>query len=124
MLTITVDGTNITSLIYQKGLKWTNNDVDGEAAGRTLSGNMILDYVTDKDKLEIPFVPLTDTQLTQIKTLFKRSKSKQDFSVVIGDGTNTLKTLTMYKSSIPCEFLINKGDYNLWSGVQIHLIEV
>ena len=66
---IEIDGTDITDLIAEKGIKWTRNDLDGPNAGRTLSGLMIRDRVAIKIKLEITCKELTGDELRMLMNL-------------------------------------------------------
>ena len=119
-----INGTEISHLIKYQGLKWSRNDVDGQNAGRSLDGRMIRDFVATKDKLEIEFKPLTDSQLSSLLALVEPHTSNATLSVTYTSPRGTTVTKTMYNSSVPASYLINKGDYALWGGVSVHLIEM
>jgi len=125
MFTISINGTDISNLIAFKGLKWSRNDVDGANSGRSLNGNMIRDFVTTKDKLEITCRPLTSAELSALLTLVEPTQNNQgQMSVTYPSPRGTNVTKTMYMSNVPASYLINKGATGLWGGVTIHLIEV
>ena len=120
-----VNGTEISQYFAYRGLKWLENDVDGPNTGRALDGGMIRDYVATKDKLEITCRPLEDNELAILLPLVKRTKAnKGEFTIEYTSPLGDTVTKTMYLSSVPASYLINRGDKSLWGGVALHFIEV
>lgn len=66
---VLINGTDITNLIAEKGIKWSRNDLDGPNAGRTLTGLMIRDRVAIKIKLQITIKDLEDSELRTLMNL-------------------------------------------------------
>ena len=66
---VLINGTDITDLIAEKGIKWSRNDLDGPNAGRTLTGLMIRDRVAIKIKLQITIKDLEDSELRTLMNL-------------------------------------------------------
>ena len=62
-MTLTVAGIDMIPYIAYGGLQWQRADVDGEAAGRALNGDMIRDRVAVKIRWDITCRPLRADEL-------------------------------------------------------------
>ena len=65
-MTLTVAGIDMIPYIAYGGLQWQRADVDGEAAGRALNGDMIRDRVAVKIRWDITCRPLKADELSLI----------------------------------------------------------
>ncbi len=66
-----INGTDITRMIAQKGIKWQRNDIDSAKAGRTLDGTMHRGRVCTKIKLEVKCCPQTHSELYTVLNLIQ-----------------------------------------------------
>ncbi len=67
--TFSIDGVDIRPYIAEKGIQWSRNDIDGENAGRTLSGVMVRDRVATKMRLDVSCRPLLREEALMIQGL-------------------------------------------------------
>lgn len=117
---IVINGTDITNLIAEKGVKWTRNDLDGPNAGRTLSGLMIRDRVAIKIKLEITCRDLTGEELNMLMNL----TLPEFVSVTYDDPIYGTTTKTMYSNNNAATLgRINTAGRRVWNSITFPLIE-
>jgi len=116
------DWKDLVPYIAYNGLKWQRNDIDASDSGRdTMDGLMHRDRVAQKDRFDCTLRPLTYDELHMILGWVQ----PQSFLVRVTDlisGTST--TNVMYSNNIPATFILQRGDTQYWSGVQIPLIEM
>lgn len=112
---------DIVPYIANGGLKWTRNDIDAANSGRDVqSGVMIRHRVRQCDRFDVTFRPLTYDELHLILGLVQ----PEWFLVRVTDLiSGNQVTNTMYSNNIPATFILQRGDTQYWSGVQIPLIE-
>ena len=117
---IEINGTDITDLIAEKGIKWTRNDLDGPNAGRTLSGLMIRDRVAIKIKLEITCKELSGDELRMIMNL----TLPEFVSVTYDDPIYGRVTKTMYSNNNAATLSrIDTAGKRVWNSITFPLIE-
>ena len=118
---INIDGTDITDLIAFQGVQWKRNDIDGPAAGRTLSGLMIRDRVATKIRLDITCRPLTLTEGRLLLNLLM----PEFVTVTYDDPMDGLVFRTMYANNNGAAFLMARADdaQEYWNGVTFPLVE-
>lgn len=113
---------DIVPYIANGGLKWQRNDIDAAGSGRdTYDGLLHRDRVAQKDRFDCTLRPLTYDELHMILGWVQ----PQSFLVRVTDLiSGTVETKTMYSNNIPATFILQRGDTQYWSGVQIPLIEM
>ena len=117
---VSINGTDITNWIAEKGIKWTRNDLDGPNAGRTLSGLMIRDRVAIKIKLEITCKELYGEDLQTLLTLLL----PEYVDVTYNDPLYGEVTKTMYSNNNTS--ILNRIDTagkRVWGSIMFPLIE-
>jgi hypothetical protein len=117
---ITIDGTEITSMIERRGVNWSKNVIDGPNAGRTMSGLMIRDVVANKIRLDIKCRDLTLAQLRLLLTLIA-----PDFvTVSYNDPEQGPVTKTMYSNNYSATLaeMCEDGEED-WEEISFPLIE-
>lgn len=66
---LTINGNDIKQ--YIEDIKWSDNDLDGPGAGRTLDGVMHRDKVTSKHRADIKLVPVEASVAQPILSVLK-----------------------------------------------------
>ena len=118
---ITLDGTEITSLIAENGAKWSMNVIDGPNAGRSMSGRMILDYVASKVRLDITCRGLNQDEINFLLGLLERRVLNVSYrDPMYGDVTKQMYT-NNYAATLNMMFDDN-GEY--WDDFTFPLIEI
>ena len=105
-----IDGTDITSLIKHKGIKWTRNDIDSANAGRTLSGLMNRGRVTTKVKLEITCRSLSPEEAQMLLNLVY----PEYVTVEYIDPQMGERVAEFYSNNIPATFCAIAPDGTAW----------
>ena len=117
---LVIDGTDITDCIAYNGVQWQRTDVDGEGAGRDLTGDLRRNRVATKRRLDITCVPLTAEKASMILSLIMPEwVTVEYYDPQVGGAV----TKTMYSNNNPATFLIRKGGVELWNGITFPLIE-
>lgn len=121
-MVLTVNGIDLAPYIAYGGVKWQRNDIDGEAAGRSVDDAYLYrDRKAIKVRLDVTCRPLT---LTECRTVLQAVKP-EFVSVTYTDpqeGGNVNRT--MYSNNIPATFQIKRRDgTELWGGITFPLIE-
>lgn len=120
-MVLEINGMNMVPYIAYGGLQWQRADVDGEGAGRALSGTMIRDRVAIKIRWDVTCRPLTAEE--QAKIL---SAVEPEFVSVryIDPVTNTVKTGTFYSNNIPSTYAMkDRFGIERWTGLTFPLIQ-
>lgn len=121
MFRLLVDGTDLTSYIAFKGVKWTRNDVDSPDTGRTMDAVMHRGRVASKVRLDISCKPLTDSQASTVLNAIYPEYVTVQYTDPQAGG---LVTRTMYSNNNPASYLLNReGEEDLWDGITFPLIE-
>ena len=115
-----IDGTDITKLIKQKGLKWTRNDIDSANAGRSLDGKMHRGRVVTKIKLEITCVPLTQAQASMmLRLIYPEYVNVHYVDPLLGE-----RRVQFYSNNVPSTFNSQATDGSLlWDDLSFPLVE-
>ena len=101
---IKINGTDITPYIAHQGVKWSRNDIDGPAAGRSISGRMIRDRVATKIRLDITCRPLKNDELRILLNLLL----PEFVTVTYDDPMYGVVSKTMYANNNPATFLFKR----------------
>ena len=113
---------DITPYIAFEGLKYSMQAVDGPAAGRTQSGDMVRDVVAYKIRWDVTCKPLNSSELSTILTLIKPESFNLRF---LNPETNTTKTGSFYSNNVPAQFKLHRANgEEIWAGVAFPLIEI
>jgi len=116
---IIIDGTDITSLIAYRGVKWSRNDIDGPNAGRNMAGTMIRDRVTTKMRLDVTCHPLTDEHHTMLMRLLM----PEFVTVSYFDPVDGQVSKVMYANNNSSGYLMVKNGTEYWEEVTFPLVE-
>lgn len=112
---------DITPYIAYGGVKYTRNDVEGNAAGNGIDSTTIRDRIGIKDKLDITLIPLTTAQCAAILSAIEDEFVTVTFTSPRYGG---IVTKTMYSNNVPATYAMIKPDgTELWSGVTFTLVE-
>lgn len=115
-----IDGTDITDYIANGGFQWQRSDVDGEGAGRDLTGDLRRNRVATKRRLDITCRPLKAEEAKTVLTLIMPEWVTVEY---IDPQTGGAVTRTMYSNNNPATFLLRKDGQEWWSGITFPLIE-
>jgi hypothetical protein len=120
-MTLEIDGVDIVPFIAYGGLKWQREDMDGEGAGRDLTGDLRRNRVTTKVRLDVTCKPLTSKQTaTVLSAIMPEWVSVKYYDPQKG----SIVTKTMYSNNNPAQYLIKRRDgTELWTGITFPLIE-
>lgn len=88
--------------------------------GRTTSGKMELELVTQKRKFKLDYNLIKESDMRTILT--RITSQSLFFSIVYPDGNST-STATVYVGEISRGLMLNSGDNSLWTGFGFDLIE-
>lgn len=115
-----IDGVDITPFIANGGLKWQRSDVDGEGAGRDLSGDLRRNRVATKRRWDVTCRPLTKAEAQIVLGLLM----PEWVTVRCDDPEAGLITYTMYANNHPASFLLKQPDgTEYWGGITFPLVE-
>lgn len=120
-MTLEIDGVDIVPFIAYGGLKWQRSDVDGDGAGRDLSGEMRRNRVATKVRLDVTCRLLKASELSTVLTaIMPEYMSVTYYDPQVGG----VVTKTMYANNHPASYQIKHPDgTEWWSGVTFPLIE-
>ena len=93
---LVVDGNDLTPFIQEKQYTVTRSDMDGPNAGRTMDGKMHRDYLDNKRKIEVKFIPLFTSDWAMIEHMVLRGK---EWHSVEFEDFGRPATATMYSSA-------------------------
>lgn len=115
-----IDGTDVTDYIANGGVQWQRSDVDGEGAGRDLTGDLRRNRVATKRRLDITCRPLTSTEAQTLLTAIM----PEWVTVEYLDPQAGAVTRTMYSNNNPATYLMRQSDgTEWWQGITFPLIE-
>ena len=112
---------DITSKIALGGVKWQRNDVDGPAAGRSITGEMIRDRVATKMRMDVTCILLSEADLQSIQQLIYPEYVQVRYT----DPLLGSRTVWMYANNNSAVYS-HKDSRNveLWKEIVFPLIEV
>lgn len=120
-MVLEIDGVNIVPYIAYGGVKWQRTDVDGEGAGRDLSGDLRRNRVATKRRMDITCRLL---KLQEASTVLTSIMPEWVTVRYTDPQSGREETRTMYSNNNPASFQIRKPDgTEWWSGVTFPLIE-
>lgn len=120
-MVLEINGVNIVPYVAFGGFQWQRADVDGEGAGRDLSGDLHRNRVATKRRLDITCRPLTSAEIRIVLNAIY-----PEFVTVryLDPQENAVIERTMYSNNTPATYLIRrKNGEELWGGVSFPLIE-
>lgn len=101
MTPVQINGTDISSLIAFRGIKWSYRYVNGRNGGVTLAGVTQLDVLATKSDLNITCIPMTYSDVQTLLGLI----SAPSCSVTYDDPLLGTVTKTMHPSGQSADFL-------------------
>lgn len=121
-MTITVDGISYNVTIPVGGLRRSFQVLDGENAGRTLSGKMFRDIIGTFYNYELQLEPVKQ-QLVQYDALYQvlSDPTKDSHTIILPYGQETL-TFNAYVTSGQDALSRISGGKNYWNGLTLQFI--
>lgn len=120
MMSLSINGTDITNYIAYNGIKWTRYDIDSPQSGRTMDGLLHRGRVATKIKMEISCRPLTAEELNHLLNLLL----PEYITVQYVDPMYGTITKTMYANNNPAQYhLHQRNGREYWTGVSFPLVE-
>lgn len=115
-----INGTDVTDCIANGGVQWQRSDVDGEGAGRDLTGDLRRNRVATKRRLDITCRPLRSEEAKKVLTAIM----PEWVTVEYLDPQAGAVTRTMYSNNNPATYLMWQSDgTEWWKGITFPLIE-
>ena len=116
-----VNGVDMVPYVAFGGFKWQRNDVDGDSAGRDLTGELHRDRVATKIRLDITLKPLL---LSEISTVLTAIMPEWVTVKYTDPQVGGVVTKTMYSNNNPASFCIRQPDgREYWNSATFPLIE-
>lgn len=121
IMTLTIDGVDMTPYIAFRGVKWQRSDLDAPNSGRGLDGRLMRNRVASKIRLDVTCIPLTaDKASTVLTTIMPEWVTVTYTDPQLGRDV----TKTMYSNNNPASFLMRRPDgKEYWDGITFPLIE-
>lgn len=112
---------NITPWIAYSGLTFSRNDVDSSDAGRDMSGLMHRGRVSDKEKMNVTTINLTNSQVSEIHNLLY----PESFYVRVTPypKTNSAAVFYVYSNNVKTSYVRKKANGEDLFKVTFPLIE-
>lgn len=121
IMTLTIDGVDMTPYIANRGIKWQRSDLDAATAGRSLDGKLMRSRVASKIRLDITCVPLTTEDASLVLTAIMPEWVEVTYT---DPQAGKDVTKTMYSNNNPASYLMEKRDgTEYWDGITFPLIE-
>lgn len=118
---LTINGTDITPYVANRGVKWQRADVDASDAGRSLDGKLMRSRVASKIRLDITCIPLTAAQASVVLTLIMPEWVQVTYT---DPQLGREVTKSMYSNNNPASYLMKRPDgTEYWDGITFPLIE-
>lgn len=120
IMTLTIDGVDMTPYIASRGIKWQRSDLDAPGSGRGLDGKLMRSRVASKIRLDVTCRPLNTAEASKVLTAIM----PQWVTVTYTDPQAGQEvTKTMYSNNNPASYLLKKGATEYWDGITFPLIE-
>lgn len=121
IMTLTVDGVDMTPYIANRGIKWQRSDLDASSAGRSLDGKLMRSRVASKIRLDITCRPMSAEEVSTVLTTIMPEWVQVTYTdPQLGKDV----TKTMYSNNNPASYLMRKPDgTEYWEGITFPLIE-
>lgn len=121
IMTLTINGVDMTPYIANRGIKWQRSDLDAPNSGRGLDGRMMRSRVASKIRLDVTCTPLTSDKASIVLTAIM----PEWVTVTYTDPQLGMDvTKTMYSNNNPASYLMRKRDgTEYWDGITFPLIE-
>ncbi len=118
--TFKIDGVDFSDVIAVGGLGWARHDLDGEEAGRPLSGTMQRDLIARKRELKLKSVDKVPEARARA---LANALAKEFVSVTYPDMQLGQTTKVFYGSSVDAAIWGSKGNNLYWTGISFTLVE-
>ena len=110
---------DITDYIRKGGVTWSFPSVDADGAGRSLDGIMHRKQIAIKNKLEFQCVPLTSTQLKELRDLL----ANEWLTAKVTTNAETV-TFDGYRgATMSSAIAVSYNNKDLWGDFSFSLIE-
>lgn len=122
IVTLIIDGVDFTKYIKpDMAYSWTA--FDGENATRNLAGDMIRDYITEKDKIELTLIPLSNEKFWEFSNMLKGGKNHnvKYQGTPQGQLVEKICYCTSYSGNV---YRNDENEGYLWQNVAFNLIEL
>ena len=120
IMTLKINGVDMTPYIAHRGVKWQRSDLDATNAGRGLDGKLLRNRVASKIRLDITCIPLTAEQASVVLTAIMPQWVKVKYT---DPQVGAEVTKTMYSNNNPASYLMRRPDGEYWDGITFPLIE-
>lgn len=121
MTTLKINGVEIAGYVKIDGMEWETDALDGPNAGRSISGDMIRDFVALKDSLPLTCRELTGAERRTLKGLLFSA----EFLTVTSDADDFPDgSKTMYCAKMTGGFARRKPNgVEMWKDIKFTLVE-
>lgn len=120
-MVLEVNGVNMVPYIAYGGLQWQRADVDGEGAGRVLSGRMIRDRKAIKIRWDVTCRPLTSVEQSVVLTAIEPEYVNVRYTDPV---SNKIKSSRFYSNNIPSSYAMkDRSGVEWWTGLTFPLIQ-
>jgi len=120
MATFKIDGVDFSDVIAVGGVTWSRHDLDGDEAGRPLSGTMQRDLITRKRELKLRSVDKVPESRARA---LANALAKEFVSVTYPDMQLGQVTKVFYGSDVDGAFWGTVGNQTYWTGISFTLVE-
>ena len=121
IMTLTIDGVDMTPYIANRGMKWQRSDVDAATAGRGLDGKLLRSRVATKIRLDVTCIPLPADKASIVLTAIMPEWVQVTYT---DPQLGADVTKTMYSNNNPASYLMKRPDgTEYWDGITFPLIE-
>lgn len=110
---------DITPLIKEKGVKWSDNSVDADGAGRNLLGTMIRKQIAIKEKIEVQCRPMTSTEYKNLRALMRN----EWLTIRFTDNAETIVFDGYRGATLSAAALVTYNNRDMWGDCRIAFIE-
>ena len=118
--TFKIDGVDFSDVIAIGGVSWARHDLDGEEAGRPLSGTMQRDLIARKRELKLKSVDrVPDARARALANAL----AKEFVTITYPDMQFGQTTKVFYGSSVDGAVWGSIGNKLYWTGISFTLVE-
>lgn len=118
--TFKIDGVDFSDVIAIGGISWARHDLDGDEAGRPLSGTMQRDLITRKRELKLKSIDRVPE--TRARAL-ANALAKEFVSITYPDMQLGQTTKVFYGSDVDGAVWGSIGNALYWTGISFTLVE-
>ena len=117
-----INGTDILPFTAEGGIRWQRNDLDGDDAGRTMSGIMYRGRVASKIRWDFEELPLKTEDANLVLNLIYPEYVEVETNIdpLLG---HYIKTFYSNNTPATCMTIDEETGVALWNGISFPLIE-